>query len=63
MKKSALPVHMQRIKASSKLWMEKCEPGPIKGKVTASQTKQTALAFVHNKGMVYTTNYMPRGAT
>jgi hypothetical protein len=46
-----------------KQWQENCKLGPIRAKISASQTKQMVLAFVHNKGMVYTNyEYMPRGA-
>jgi hypothetical protein len=41
-------------KTVSKQWQEKCKPGPINAEVTASQTKQMVLAFMHKKGMVYT---------
>jgi hypothetical protein len=51
-----------KIKTQSKQCHKKCQQGPIKANVSASQRKQMVLAFMHNKRMVYT-NYMPSGAT
>jgi hypothetical protein len=45
-------MHTPKIKTLSKEWLEKCKPGPIKAKASASQTKQIVLAFVRNKAMV-----------
>jgi hypothetical protein len=57
---SATYMNTSKIKTQSKQWLEKFKPGPIKAKVTASQTKWIVLAVVNNRGMVYT-NYRPRG--
>jgi hypothetical protein len=54
-------MHTPKIITWSQTVAEKCKPGPIKAKVSASQTKQMVLAFMHNKVMVCN-KYMPRGA-
>jgi hypothetical protein len=60
MDESAVSFHMPRTKQQSKQWLEKRTPGPIKGKVQASRTKQMVLAFFDSKGLIYT-NYVPTG--
>ncbi len=56
-----MSMHTPKIKTQYKQWLEKCKPGPVKAKVSASRTKQIVLVLVHNKGIVYR-NYMSRGA-
>jgi hypothetical protein len=55
-------MHTPETKLQSRQWLKNGTPGPIKAKVVASHTKQMALAFFDDKGMLYT-NQVPRGAT
>jgi hypothetical protein len=62
MDESAVSFYTPETKQQSKQWMPKGQPGPIKAKVQASQTKQMVLVFFIAKGIMYT-NYGPRGTT
>jgi hypothetical protein len=52
--------HTPETKKQSKQWIKKGQPGPLKARVHASQTKQMILAFFDSKGLIYT-NIVPRG--
>jgi hypothetical protein len=54
--------HTPQSKKQSQQWIEKGQPGPIKAKVQASQSKQMLLTFFNSKGLIYK-HIIPGGST
>ena len=60
MDETAVSYFTPETKNQSKQWVQRGQPGPIKGKVQASRIKQMVLAFFDNQGLIYS-NIVPRG--
>jgi Transposase (partial DDE domain) len=62
MDETMVSYHTPETKKSSKQWIKKGQPGPLKARVHKSRMKQMVMAFFDSRGLIYT-HIAPRGAT